>query len=132
MSISQNEGLQAAAKAVAAVEPRQNQDKNQVEERQYDNPDKGDVQSSNSKAYVVNLTDEAVKRSGDANESYTGERGGEAVARAESKEPGRVPEEVKSAQVERPKVESSFVEPGKVEHEIKSATDEGSVHGPAV
>ncbi|MBE9529614.1 MAG: hypothetical protein IME99_10315, partial [Proteobacteria bacterium] len=153
MSVSQNEGLQAAAKAVAAIEPRQNQDKGQIEERQHDKPDSKDVSTSNSKAYVVSFTDEAVKRSGDAKESYTGERGGghkleqdnlksgtqkqevksatdEAVSRAESgepaKEPFSVPEEIKSAQVEKPEVKSNFVEPGSVEHEVTSATDEAS------
>jgi hypothetical protein len=153
MSISQNEGLQAAVKAVAAVEPRQNQDKSQIEEKQYDKPDAKDVNTSNSKAYVVSLTDEAVKRSGDAQESYTGERDGghrleseslesgklkvesesatdKAVARAESGEPARetgaVPEEVKSAQVEEVEVKNAFVEPERVEVEVQSATNDAA------
>ncbi len=72
MSITHNEGMQAT-KAVTAFDPQQQQDKKQVEERQYDKPEESDVRTSESKPYVVNLTDEAVKRSSDTTESYTGE-----------------------------------------------------------
>ena len=79
MSISQNEGMEAA-RAVTVFDPKQ-QDKSRIEEKQYDNPDERDIQSSESKTYVVSLTNEAVKRNSDTTESHTDEsNGGEALA----------------------------------------------------